>query len=77
MFYLLPSHLIIKTLSLMKSKVIFAIGIATMAAISCEKTDYVDPASPGTAIIKGTLFAPIDLSNDTTSAGTFVFGFKN
>lgn len=61
----------------MKKKYLSILAIATLAVLSCKKEDPAVPADPGTATIQGTLYAPLDLSNDTTSSGVFQAGLHN
>lgn len=61
----------------MKTKVLSIFAIASLALMSCDKTESATPAEPGTATIKGVIGAPLDLGNDTTAAGTFILGLKN
>ncbi len=61
----------------MKKKLFSIIAISGIALLSCKKTEANLPADPGTATIQGTLFAPLDLSNDTTDAGVFTAGLHN
>lgn len=51
-------------------------AVLGIAFISCKKAEPVTPAEPGNCTIKGTIDAPLDLSNDTTEAGTFIENFK-
>ncbi len=61
----------------MKTKFLSIFAIASLAMLSCKKTESATPAEPGTATIEGVLRAPIDLGNDTTAAGTFINGLNN
>ncbi|MFK8038177.1 MAG: hypothetical protein AB8B74_07815 [Crocinitomicaceae bacterium] len=61
----------------MKTKFLSIFAIASLAMLSCKKTESAIPAEPGTATIEGVIMAPIDLGNDTNSAGVFINGFDN
>ena len=61
----------------MKKRLFPIIAILAMAVMSCKKVVTVTPADPGTATIKGTLFAPLDLNNDTSATGVYTPGSNN
>ncbi|MDX1350220.1 MAG: hypothetical protein R3279_08235 [Putridiphycobacter sp.] len=61
----------------MKTRLLSIFAIATLALVSCKKTESAVPAEPGTATIEGILKAPIDLGNDTTASGVFINGYNN
>jgi len=61
----------------MKTRVLSIFAIASLAMLSCNKTESAIPAEPGTATIEGVILAPLDLGNDTTAAGTFISGLNN
>ena len=61
----------------MKTKFLSIFAIASLAMLSCKKTESAVPAEPGTATIQGVIRAPLDLGNDTTSAGVFINGYNN
>ncbi|MFK8044340.1 MAG: hypothetical protein AB8B72_02505 [Crocinitomicaceae bacterium] len=61
----------------MKTRVLSIFAIASLAMLSCKKTESAIPAEPGTATIQGVILAPLDLGNDTTSGGTFISGLNN
>ncbi|WP_066755659.1 hypothetical protein [Crocinitomix algicola] len=61
----------------MKRVFLSMVAIAGIALVSCKKTDDpVTPAEPGTCTISGTVHAPLDLSNDTTAAGTYIYNLN-
>ena len=55
----------------MKTKVLSIFAIATIALISCKKTEPAVPAGPGEATIEGVLYAPLNLGNDTATTGGY------
>ncbi|MFD1552435.1 hypothetical protein DNU06_10610 [Putridiphycobacter roseus] len=61
----------------MKTKVLTIFALASLVMMSCKKTETATPAEPGSATITGTLYAPLDLGNDTTAAGVFISGYDN
>lgn len=62
----------------MKKIVFSIIAISGIALISCKKTtDPATPAEPGSCTVNGNVFAPLDLSNDTTEAGIYTEGLHN
>lgn len=61
----------------MKKLVLGITALAAVALISCKKTEPVAPAEPGTCTVSGNVWAALDLSNDTTDAGTFIAGLNN
>lgn len=61
----------------MKTKFLSIFAIASLAMLSCKKTESATPAEPGTATVEGIIKAPIDLGNDTTAAGQFINGYDN
>jgi len=61
----------------MKKKLLPILAIGILAMFSCKKTTNPTPAEPGMATIQGKLYAPIDLSNDTTALGVFTNGLHN
>ena len=60
----------------MKKKLVTILGLAVLTLVACKKDEevVVTPAGPGSAVLEGTIYAPLDLSNDTTINGSFIPG---
>jgi len=55
----------------MKGKIFAVLAIGTIAIASCKKVEPTPAKDPGTATIKGTLWANLDTWNDTNQSGGY------
>jgi hypothetical protein len=60
----------------MKRKIFAALAISAIAFVSCKKDEPVAPADPGSATVKGTLWANTDTNNDTDGGGFYMETFE-
>ena len=58
----------------MKRKIFSILAIAAIAMTSCSKDEVLDSNQLGEAVIKGNVFANLDLSNDVDGAGLYNVG---
>ena len=55
----------------MKRKIFAVLAIGTIAIASCKKVEPTPATAPGTATAEGTLWADLDIANDTDAFGWY------
>lgn len=56
----------------MKRKIFAVLAVGAIALVSCKKEEPIAPADPGSAEVRGTLWANTDTQNDTDDLGNYM-----